>query len=49
MKGKKNRKTLMEKLAAGYEQFVKGKEVNKNGRVAFNNRCDYFKRGAIRI
>jgi hypothetical protein len=32
----RKKKTPMEKLTSGYEKFIKGKEVNKNGKVAFN-------------
>ena len=32
-KGKK--KTPMEKLTAGYEEFIKGKELNPNGKELF--------------
>jgi hypothetical protein len=34
MKGKKE-KTPMEKLTAGYDKFIKGKEANPNGKTAF--------------
>ena len=30
-------KTPMEKLTEGYEKFIKGKEINKNGKSVFNN------------
>ena len=32
---KKKEKTPIEKLTAGYEKFIKGKEVNKNGKIQF--------------
>jgi hypothetical protein len=35
-KTKKNQ-TPMEKLTAGYENFIKGKETNPNGAVMFSN------------
>ena len=36
MAKKKKEPTPMEKLTAGYEKFIKGKEVNTNGRELFN-------------
>ena len=33
---KKRDKTPMEKLTAGYEEFIKGKQVKKAGKSAFN-------------
>lgn len=33
---KKKEPTPMEKLTQGYEKFIKGKEINKNGKSAFN-------------
>lgn len=33
---KKKALTPMEKLTAGYEQFIKGQEVKSNGKKAFN-------------
>ena len=30
-------KTPMEELTKGYEDFIKGKKVNKNGKSVFNN------------
>lgn len=33
---KKERKTPMEKLTAGYEDFIKGKELNNKGRDLFD-------------
>lgn len=35
MKAKKG-KTPMEKLTKGYEEFIKGQELKKNGKKAFN-------------
>ncbi len=35
MKGKK-KKTTMDKLTAGYEKFIEGKELNPNGQKLFN-------------
>lgn len=36
MKSTKKKQTPMEKLTQGYEKFIKGKEVNKNGKKLFN-------------
>lgn len=36
MKGKKKEKTPMEVLTAGYEDFIKGKKLNKKGKDLFN-------------
>lgn len=36
MKSRKKEKTPMEKLTAGYEDFIKGKELNKKGRKVFD-------------
>jgi hypothetical protein len=36
MKLVKSAKTPMEQLTAGYEQFIKGQELKKNGKGAFN-------------
>lgn len=36
MKNAKKEPTPMEKLTAGYETFIKGKEVNNNGKNLFN-------------
>lgn len=35
MKGKKKEKTEMEKITAGYEQFIKGKETVSDGKKLF--------------
>ena len=35
MKGN-NKKTPMEKLTTGYEKFIKGKELNSNGKELFD-------------
>jgi hypothetical protein len=34
--GKKNGKTPMEKLTKGYEKFIKGKEINSEGKKLFD-------------
>ena len=36
MKAKKKEATPMEKLTAGYEDFIKGKETVNNGTKVFN-------------
>jgi hypothetical protein len=36
MKMKKKEPTPMEKLTAGYEDFIKGKELNNKGRELFD-------------
>lgn len=36
MKAKKKALTPMEKLTAGYEDFIKGKELNKKGKELFD-------------
>jgi hypothetical protein len=36
MAKKKKELTPMEKLTAGYEDFIKGKELNKKGRELFD-------------
>ncbi len=35
MQSKKKKETPMEKLTAGYEQFIKGKELNSKGSKLF--------------
>ena len=35
MKQKKNKKLTMERLTNGYEQFMRGKNVNNNGKKIF--------------
>ena len=37
MKAKKKQLTPMDKLTAGYEDFIKHKEQNKNGAANFEN------------
>lgn len=32
----KKKQTPMEKLTAGYEKFIKGKEVKKDGKASFD-------------
>lgn len=37
MKAKNKKEPIpMDRLTAGYEKFIKGKEINNNGRIAFD-------------
>lgn len=36
MNSSKKDKTPMDKLTQNYEKFIKGKEINNNGKVLFN-------------